>query len=258
MHKTFSGDAEMEMSIESIKEKICSWSQTEGNIRQDMEGSDNWDGSRLDAEAALALKNIFFYLGLIFRYPTPQVYSEIKSHLPVFSDFFVDYGGAVPELPPLDDLQPEYVGLFVNNQGFVPAVPYASCYQGDGLLMSDNFFRLRQIMMASGIMLDTSVKELEDHLAVLLEFCSSLLNTLVEKKHASDKQKMACFYALLEISYRYIEPLVDDFTDKINSYANFDFYKVSGKALRTLFHNADPIYIQLLGLRSNSTNELQG
>ncbi len=248
----------MEMSFESLKETIFAQSRTLRPGMQDKHETSAWDKNRLDVESALALKNIFFYLSLIFRYPTEQIYSEIAGHLEAFTDFFTDYGGAVPELPPIDDLQPEYISLFVNNQGFVPAAPYASCYQGDGLLMSDNFYRLRQIIMESGFMLDASVHELEDHLAVLLEFCSSLLNTLVEKNNSSDKNLMACIYALLEISYRYIEPLVDDFTDKINSYASYDFYKVTGKALKSLFHDADPIYVQLLGFRSNSTNELQG
>ena len=126
------------------------------------------------------------------------------------------------------------------------------------MLMSDNFYRLKQIMMESGFMMDTSVKELEDHVAVLLEFCSSLLNTLVVKNNSSDKNLQACIYALMETTYRYIKPWVDVFFDKINSYANYDFYKVAGKALKFLFHDTDAIYIQLLGFRNNSTSELQG
>jgi TorA maturation chaperone TorD len=248
----------MAMNFETFKESLFTLTQTTDPVVIETDTDNQWDRSRLDVESAFALKNIFFYLGIIFRYPTEQIYSEIEEHLEAFADFFSDYGGAVPKLPPIDDLQSEYISLFVTNKGFVPAAPYASCYQGDGMLMSDNFYRLKQIMMESGFMMDTSVKELEDHVAVLLEFCSSLLNTLVVKNNSSDINFQACIYALMEISYRYIEPWIDVFTDKINSYANYDFYKVAGKALKSLFHDADAIYIQLLGFRNNSTNELQG
>jgi TorA maturation chaperone TorD len=247
----------METNFESFKESLFKLYQTTGPGLAGMDADNEWNRNRLDVESALALKNIFFYLGIIFRYPTEQIYSEIEEHLAAFTDFLTDYGGAVPKLPPIDDLQSEYISLFVTNKGFVPAAPYASCYQGDGMLMSDNFYRLKQIMMASGFMLDESVKELEDHLAVLLEFCSSLLKTLVTKNNA-DINVQACLYALMEISYRYIEPLVDVFSDKINTYADYDFYKVAGKALQSLFHDTDAIYTQLLGFRKNSTNELQG
>jgi len=213
------------------------------------DGIIDWGKKQLDVESALALKNIFFYLGIVFRYPTEEIYSEIQRHLDIFADFFADYGGALPKPPPLADLQSEYISLFVNNQGFVPAAPYASCYQGDGLLMNDNFHRLRQIMMESGFRLDESVHELRDHLAVLLEFCSSLLNTLVEKHNTTDKHLMACIDALLEVSCRYIVPMIDDFTDKINACANYDFYKITGKALKSLFHDSDTMYAQLLGFR---------
>ena len=147
----------MEMSLESFKESFWVQPRTMGTNASDAGGVDVWDQNSLDVKSAHALKNIFFYLSLIFRYPTEQVYSEIKGHREEFSGFFADYGGAVPDLPPIDDLQSEYISLFVTSKGFIPAAPYASCYQGDGLLMGEHFHRLRQIMMASGFMMDASV-----------------------------------------------------------------------------------------------------
>jgi TorA maturation chaperone TorD len=242
----------MNTAFESFKETLIE--------QLDHSGSESFqslslDESKFDEQAAFALKNIFYFLGLIFRYPTETIYAEIESHMEIFGDFFQDYGGSAPALPSLDDLQPEYISLFVNNQGFVPAPPYASCYQGDGLLMNDNFHRLRHIMAKSGFVLDESVHELEDHLAVLLEFSSSLLSTLV-KKNLHNKNLTNCVYALLEISYRYIEPMVADFSDKINSYAHYDFYQVAGKALKSLFQESDTIYDQLLGFCNQSLNKL--
>lgn len=248
----------MDLNFESLKEHVLGQSHAMCPMMRDITESSPWSKIQIDTESALVLKNIFFYLALVFRYPTEQVYSEIKGHLSAFTEFLKDYGGAVPDLPPLPDLQSEYVSLFVNNQGFVPAAPYASCYRGDGLLMDEKFFRLRQVMTASGFKLNESVHELEDHLSVLLEFCSGLLNTLAEKSTSSDRNLLGWVFVLLETSYQYIGPWVDEFSGNINSYANYEFYKVTGKALTTLFHNADPIYNQLLGFRKNETNELQG
>jgi putative dimethyl sulfoxide reductase chaperone len=245
----------METAFESFKKNLF---ELQISGQDSIKGAIFPDPDKLDVQAALALKNIYFYLGLVFRYPTETIYSEIKAHLAEFESFFADYGGAVPQLPPIAELQSEYISLFVTNKGSVPAVPYASCYQGDGMLMSEDFFKLQQLMTASGFRLDESAKELEDHLAVLLEFCSSLLNKLAQKNHATEQNTGICIAALMEISYRFIQPWIGDFTGKINSYANYDFYKLAGNALKSLFDEADTIYIQLLGFCNNATNELQG
>jgi len=253
----------MQISFESLKKEILSplpVKKTDSSIPgfYAMDDATALGKNRVDAASALVFKNILFYLGLIFRYPTEQIYSEIESRLDTFTDFFVDYGGAAPQLPPIDELQSEYIRLFVNNQGFVPAMPYASCYQSEGLLMSDQFYRLRQIMAKSGFMMNETVKELEDHIAVLLEFCAGLLNQLASGQASSGKSSGACVAALMEVSYLYIEPMMDAFCDRIHAYAHDDFYKIAGKTLKSLMQDADTIYDQLLGFRIHSINELQG
>lgn len=245
----------MDLTFESFKEILLS---QQGAWRPDMAAPRLWDERRLDASSALALKNLFFFLGLIFRYPTERIYSEVKSKLDVFSDFFKDYGGAVPALPPLDDLQPEYIRLFVTNKGFIPAVPYASNYQGDGLLMGDNYFRLREMMAATGFKMDASAKELEDHLAVLLEFCAAILGAIAEETPLPNSQAANCVFALMGTSYHFIKPMLGIFTDRINTHAHYDFYKIAGKSLNALFGEADKIYDQVFGFRNNSINDLQG
>jgi putative dimethyl sulfoxide reductase chaperone len=206
------------------------------------------DKNFFDEHAALALKNVFFFLGLIFRYPDEAVYAEIQKHMDSFDGFFMEYGdGKSPSLPPITDLQAEYVSLFVNNKGFVPALPYASSYMDKGLLMGRTYFRIKKILQDFGFSLDASASELEDHLSILLECCAGFVHTLVEKKFDAPKNR-ATISALLEIT-SCIENWIDDFADKILSYATLDFYKVFAEALKNFFHDIHNIYEQALGLR---------
>ncbi len=203
--------------------------------------------NEIDGESAASVKNVFFFLALMFRYPTEDVYTEIQRHMDAFSSFFMEYTGRVPKIPEIEDLQSEYVALFVNNRGFVPAIPYASCHIDEGLLMGDSLFSLRQIMQKTGFMLDGSVKELEDHLSVLLEFCAGLVDTLLQRQKAGDPVEYENISALLETTYRYIGPILKDFTDGIDGYASHDFYRAAGEALNRLIEDSDMIYAQLLG-----------
>ena len=248
----------MNTSFNCLKKTLLAQVHAGGPELYDTAAVLNGNKIRLDEESARVLKNLYFYLSLVFRYPVEPVYLEIEAHLSEFTGFFIDYAGVAPGLPDIDALQSEYIRLFVNNQGFVPAAPYASCYRGDGLLISDDYFRLRQIMAGSGFKLDESVNELKDHLAVMLEFSATLLDRLVQTHRSSDGKPMTPILALLEVSYRFISPLLDGFTDNINAHATHDFYKIAARALQSVFHHADPIYSELLGFAANSGNDLQG
>jgi putative dimethyl sulfoxide reductase chaperone len=213
------------------------------------------DKNYFDEQAALALKNVFFFLGLIFRYPDQIVYDEIRQHLKAFDGFFLEYGEGRPPLPPISGLQAEYISLFVNNKGFVPALPYASSHMDQGLLMGKIYFRIKQILNESGFHLDASASELEDHISILLESCADLVHALIEKKFdAPNNHQMIA--TLLEIT-SCIKNWVDDFAENIHSYASLDFYKVSGMALKNFFHDVDNIYEQALGM-IKKINDSQG
>lgn len=203
--------------------------------------------NEIDGESAATVKNVFFFLALMFRYPSEEVYAEIRRHMDAFAGFFMEYTGRVPKIPEIEDLQSEYVSLFVNNRGFVPAIPYASCHIDEGLLMGDSLLSLRQLMQKAGFMLDGSVKELEDHLSVLLEFCAGLVDTLIQKQKAGDPVEFENISALLETTYRYIGPVLNGFTKGIDGYASHDIYKAAGEALIRLIEDSDMIYAQLLG-----------
>jgi TorA maturation chaperone TorD len=206
-------------------------------------------------QSALALKNVFFLLGLIFQYPDETVYDEIRQKLEAFDGFFSEYGEGIPPLPRVSDLQAEYVSLFVNNKGFVPALPYASFHMDQGQLMGRTYFKIKDVLEESGFRLDASALELEDHLSILLETCSGLVNELIEKKFNPSKSQTAVS-ALLEIT-SCMEHWVDDFAEQVASHASMGFYRISSEALKNFIHDVNNIYKQVLGL-NDEKNEPQG
>lgn len=237
------------MNIAVIKEH-------ENNSSVPLDGSFLLDASGINEQAALALKNVFFFLGLIFRYPDEIVYGEIRQHMKTFDGFFLEYGEGIPPLPPISDLQAEYVSLFVNNKGFVPALPYASFYLDKGLLMGRPYFRIKHILHKSGFILDASASELEDHLSILLESCAGLVDELIIKKFDADKIQ-PIFSSLMEIT-SCIKNWVDEFANQIHTHASMNFYKASSEALKNFILDADTIYEQALGRKIIDINESQG
>jgi TorA maturation chaperone TorD len=233
----------------NISNNICIKNQKNAAL-DTQHGTGSWDEAALDERSALALKNVFFFLGLIFRYPGEAVYSEINRHMEAFGDFFSEYGDGLPSIPPVADLQSEYVSLFVNNKGCVPALPYASPHMDNGLLMDATYFRVKRLLQDSGFKLKSSANELEDHLAVLLESCACLVQKLMEK--TADEKKNSDLMAALQKITSCIEEWIDDFEDKIHSYATFDFYKASAQSLKNFIHDADSVYEQVLDLRQEN------
>ncbi len=203
-------------------------------------------------QAALALKNIFFCLGLIFRYPDETVYTEIRQKLEAFDGFFSEYGEGLPPLPRVSDLQGEYVSLFVNNKGFVPALPYASFHMDQGQLMGRTYFRIRHILEESGFRLDASVPELEDHLSILLESCAALVRIIIERNGDPSKCQNANA-GLLELR-SCMEHWVDDFAEKVTLHASMDFYRISSEALKNFIHDLDNIFNQVLGVNQKNSH----
>ncbi|NOY69966.1 MAG: hypothetical protein GXP53_10870 [Deltaproteobacteria bacterium] len=191
-------------------------------------------------EDGMALKNVFLFLAILFRYPSGAVYDEITGKIKAFEGFFLKYAGKVPEVLPKEALQAEYITLFVNNLGFVPAYPYASAHiETDGLLMGDAWRRLREMMIISGMTMDRSSKELEDHISVLLEYCACLTNLLMAGIDARQSLQTDYLKTLIEVLERYIRPMTAKFTDGINDSASHDFYKLAGKALKGFVEDSD-------------------
>ncbi len=72
-------------------------------------------------------------------------------------------------------LEPDYVRLFVSDQGGVAAPLYHSCYQGEGLLMGPPAQEMASRLETAGLGLEEESAEPPDHLAVELEYLILLL-----------------------------------------------------------------------------------
>lgn len=186
-----------------------------------------------DPQVADSLQGCFLISSLLFRYPEPGLYHNLKLHLNDFTDFFQKFAGRGLELMPLEELQAEYIRLFVNNQGFVPVVPYASYHLDPGKLLAGNSLQeIRTLMLQSGLVLDEAQSELEDHLAVLLEYGARILGEL-SLTEASVKHEAALrVNVLFQLCTRYLQPVSTRISDLINAHARYDFYKVAGESLQ--------------------------
>lgn len=203
-------------------------------------------------DEAMVLKNIFFLFALVFRYPSDDIYTAIEEHLDNFGGFFLEYAKAVPALSPIRELQAEHIRLFVNNYGFVPAVPYASFHLDGGRLMGESWFRLRDIMAESGVSIDPWATEMEDHLAVLLEFCAGRIGDLIEGKTVSTDGAME---ALTRVTFDYIAPMIRRMAGPIDAYAEIDFYRLMSRALDRFICEAGAIFDAVFGTRKKPTRE---
>ena len=196
----------------------------------------------LDNEAAGLLKNALFFFSLAFRYPRETVYEELGRLLPVFEEFFEAYAGNYPELPEIIDLQAEYIQLFVNSRGGVPVVPYASYHLDNGILRGESYYRLCRIMEKAGFVLDDSAGELEDHLAILLEFSSMLADRLINVSTSGEPPANEIREIFCEVIIRYLRPVMKAVLEKFSTCKMMDFYILSARALFNFLADMEEIY----------------
>lgn len=202
----------------------------------------------LDVPAAASLRNVLFFLSLAFRYPREAVYAKLERLLPVFKDFFDAYAGTVPELPEIEALQAEYIRLFVNSRGRVPAVPYASFHLDGGILMGESYHRLRQVMEKTGFVLDESAGELEDHLAIVLEYGSMLADRLMESPAPGGTPPEDIPNILGEVTFRYLRPTAEAVLSGISASKVSGFYATAARALFNFMADAEAVYTQIFGV----------
>lgn len=203
----------------------------------------------IDAQVADTLYGCFLVLSLLFRYPSSELYQRLNQHLHDFHPFFRTYPENSMTLAPLEELQAEYIRLFVNNQGFVPVIPYVSSYlDRDRLLAGQSLEHIRSIMGANGFLLDASQGELEDHIAVLLEFCARILSNLSRLDPSADKEIDVQLKALFQISYRYLKPVSSRVYDLIRDYAQLELYSSAGHVFKNFLLDLDDHWADLLRL----------
>ncbi|MGA1863127.1 molecular chaperone TorD family protein [Deferribacter thermophilus] len=196
-----------------------------------------------------SLSAVFFILSLCFRYPDDAIYAKLQELLPSFDIFFEDYLNKNLSLENKVDMESEYVRLFVSNYGGVLAVPYASYYlEEEKLLMGESTVKLREMMEDDGFSIKDEIKDVPDHVYILLEFTSSLLNKILDLKRSGEDYKKT-LNTLFTVLYLYLNNFVYEFTDKIISESNLDFYRDAAKALRGIFEDLDEIFIDLIDVK---------
>ncbi len=119
-------------------------------------------------------------------------------------------GASAQEL--YNELRYEYAELFLN-AGTKPVFPYASCHvSGDPLVMQRPVFEIRQAYAAHGVHKNPAYPDLDDHIAVELEFMAYL----AEQKKTEEEQQA---FRAQHLGW------LDAFTEKLASSAQTTFYQ---------------------------------
>lgn len=194
-------------------------------------------GLGIPDEQAMALSNICMFLALAFRYPKDDVYAEISRHLPRLDVLFTDYSICCPSLPDRPELEAEYVSLFVNNNGYVPAVPYAASYLDlNGLLMGPSYELVRKYLRLTGYELRAPVKDLEDHVSLLLEFAAGLLSRLSDSGPLSSRGELE-LRVLCSLILQILCPMSGPFGLAVRANAQAPFYPAVAETLQALMQD---------------------
>ena len=118
----------------------------------------------------------FHFLSNCFAYPEDAAFLDNSEPLLLLAG---DMGLSVPESEPvgrLEDLQAEYVRLFINGPGGVAAPPYASIYVNhSGLLRQQGYDEALALYRRAGLE-PAETSESPDHIAHELAFLAILLD----------------------------------------------------------------------------------
>lgn len=194
-----------------------------------------------DETAAFNLSNILMFLSLAFRYPDVKVYSRLKESVKYFDDFFEEYTGKALHLESNDDMQVEYVRLFVANKDGVPASPYASVYLSkDGLLFSEHLLKLRDLMLKTGFELKKEYKDLEDNIYIMLEYMSIMIGRL-------NIDGISAAKGFFLVAYGLVLPMCEFFCKRIIEEAKLDFYKQLALGLLEFTNDFDGVVEDIFG-----------
>lgn len=194
-----------------------------------------------DETAVINLSSILMFLSLAFRYPDVKVYSRLKESVKYFDEFFEAYTGKTLHLESAEDMQVEYVRLFVANKDGVPASPYASVYLSEeGLLFSDHLLKLRDLMLKTGFELKEEYKDLEDNIHIMLEYMSIMIGRL-------NVDGISAAKGFFLVAYGLVLPMCEKFCKKIIEETKLDFYKLLALALLEFVNDLDGVVGDVFG-----------
>jgi TorA maturation chaperone TorD len=142
-------------------------------------------------------------------------------------------------------MEHDYVRLFVNAKGGMRANPYASCYFGEEkLLWGAEMVRLKELMASEGFKMGEGVAELEDHVGIVMEFCSALLEKIAGCR--DDQCGIGSCFAFLEISKDFFPVFAGEFADKVVLGAELEYYKNAALLLKSFLYEAEELFEELL------------
>jgi putative dimethyl sulfoxide reductase chaperone len=135
------------------------------------------------------------------------------------------------------DLRHDYAELFLN-AGRNPAFPYESCYQArEPLVMQDPVVAVRKAFFDAGVHKSEKYPDLDDHIAVELEF----MRYLVEKAAEGDSQD-----AQFDFLSKHLMSWVVDFCAVLNGSAASDFYRGLAEIIMSFLFNERMYYFASL------------
>jgi len=200
-----------------------------------------------DMQACGSLSSVFMYLSALFRYPNEDIYNTIREITPTFKDFLEEYSENNLVLPSKDDMETDYVKLFVANIGGVPAPLYSSVYtDSEKLVKRDSTVNLKNLMESTGFVIDSEIKELEDNLYIMLEYLSHLFLNFTE--NTDEEAKLKYLYSAINVVNNYIKPMFPEFYKKITEHAEISFYKEAVTILYNFIDDIDNIYKEVFDI----------
>lgn len=194
----------------------------------------------IDAETFNALSSVCMFLSLVFRYPEDDVYDTLKDNWDSFADFIADYSESKPALYDQTEMESDFIKLFEQDRDGNKIVPYISVYTEDNrLLYGESTFKIREWMAAEGFALDDEVKDLEDHMYIVLEFLSAIFRKLAAPQNLEE------WYASLRNLYNVLDnygPVIsDEFAALVAKRDDMPFYRDFAGVLAEFLKDIDPI-----------------
>ncbi len=175
----------------------------------------------------MAIQHPFYFLSAAFAYPTvPEKQPQVAGAL---TSLAVDLGIAKDDADlsgdmPYEELQAEYVRLFVNAPGGVPAPPYASIYvQGCGFMMQEGHAQAMAFYRRAGLE-PAAFDECGDHLRYELAFVGHLL----------DDEALPMLNEFLD---EHLLQWFPDFLLRLNAAQPCPFYRLLGQVTEVCLNN---------------------
>ena len=228
---------------------MCSTNAEIKTLHQDCKSQgdeNNREARSWEAEKEFtAMQGLLKLFSICFRYPDDKVYEVLQQNRNILQSLAEEQGDGDFRLPGQQELEAEFVALFVNNKGFVPVVPYASYYlQEDGLLFGPEVKELSRMMQDVGLEIKDDITEPPDHIYLLLELCAEIAGVLASEK---DYRKCGCFLVFQNLLSNYLSPMLEGFVQAISNHAGLRFYQLMGRSLQDYITFQANLYQEIPG-----------